>query len=132
MGLGAVGVLLGYSLSRMGFADWREVHRMFTFADLRLLFTFMAGVVLTGLVIRGLQRGAPLAPKPLHKGTAIGGALFGLGWAVTGACPGAALVQLGEGQVASLVTLAGIFAGTAAYKRVHQKYFRWDRGACEE
>ena len=38
-----VGIMLGFSLSRIGFADWGEVHRMFTFADLRLTFTF-AGI----------------------------------------------------------------------------------------
>ena len=43
------GLLLGFSLSWMGFADFGEVHRMFVFADLRLFLTFACGVTLTGL-----------------------------------------------------------------------------------
>src|SRR5262249_40978409 len=100
----AVGLLLGFSLSWVGFADFGEVHKMFTLRDLRLLFTFFAGVALTAVGLMVCVRGQRLVPRPIHKGTLIGGALFGLGWAVTGACPGAALVMVGEGQLAALVT----------------------------
>ena len=125
------GLLLGFSLSWMGFADFGEVHRMFVFADLRLFLTFACGVAATGLAFALLGRGRRLQAKPIHKGTLAGGALFGVGWAITGACPGAALVQLGEGQLAAVVTLAGIFGGAALYRRVHARWFRWDRGGCD-
>jgi uncharacterized protein len=127
-----VGLALGFSLSWMGFADFREVHNMFTFSDLRLLFTFFAGVALTGLGFLVVARGQKLMPKPIHKGTILGGILFGVGWAVTGACPGAALVQLGEGQLPALITITGIVIGTLLYRKVHARFFRWDRGACED
>jgi uncharacterized membrane protein YedE/YeeE len=129
-GAALFGLLLGFSLSWMGFADFGQVHRMFTFADLRLFLTFMAGVALTGAAFLLLARGHILQQRPIHKGTLVGGLLFGAGWALTGACPGAALVQLGEGQLAALVTLAGIFGGAAIYRRVHARWFRWDRGGC--
>lgn len=125
-----VGLILGFSLSWMGFADWGEVHRMFTFADLRLFLTFVCGVALTGVGFAVLARRRALAPKPLHRGTVAGAVLFGVGWALTGACPGAALVQLGEGQLAALVTLAGICAGTLLYRPIHARFFGWDRGEC--
>lgn len=125
-----LGLVLGFSLSWMGFADWGEVHRMFTFADLRMLMTFFCGVTLTGVGLALLARRHALAPKPLHRGAIAGGVLFGVGWALTGACPGAALVQLGEGQLAALVTLAGIFAGTLLYRPIHARFFGWDRGEC--
>ena len=125
------GLLLGFSLSWMGFADYREVHRMFVFADLRLLLTFLAGVAATGIAFAWLARGRALPPRPIHNGIVAGGVLFGVGWALTGACPGAALVQLGEGQLAATLTLAGIFAGTVAYRHVHARFFRWDRGPCD-
>jgi len=130
-GMALFGLALGFALSWMGFADFREVHRMFTFADPRLLLTFFAGVGLSGLGFWALARGRALEPKPIHKGTIIGGILFGLGWAITGACPGAALVQLGEGQLAALATLAGILGGTFVYRLVHDRWLRWERvGAC--
>jgi len=40
-------------------------------------------------------------------------------------------VQLGEGQLAALVTVAGILVGTAIYRLIHARFFRWDRGSCE-
>ena len=94
-------LLLGFSLSWMGFADWGELHRMFTFADWRLFLTFMVGVAGSGVGILLLRRGRLLQPRPIHKGSLIGGLLFGIGWALTGACPGAALVQIGEDVAAT-------------------------------
>jgi len=129
---GLMGLLLGFALSWMGFADFGEVHKMFTLHDLRLLFTFFAGVALTGVGILVCVRGQKLTPRPIHRGTIIGGALFGLGWAVTGACPGAALVMIGEGQLAALVTIAGMAVGTVAYRAVHRRYFHFDTGSCAD
>ncbi len=126
-----VGLAFGFALSRMGFSDWGEVHRMLAFADLRLLFSFAAAVALIAAAMLLLARGKSLQPRPIHKGTLVGGAIFGAGWAVTGACPSAALVQLGEGRLAALATLAGIVAGTALYRPVHARWFRWDRGGCD-
>lgn len=115
--LGVMGMLLGFSLSRIGFSSWDEVHRMFTFADLRLLLTFGLGVVLLGvgfLVVRKVSK--PSWPaRPLVRGTILGGVIFGIGWALSGACPGVALVQLGEGNLYGLVALAGMLAGNWLY-----------------
>ena len=44
-----VGLALGTALTWMGFTDWAQVHQMFTFADLRLFFTFLGGVAFTGV-----------------------------------------------------------------------------------
>jgi uncharacterized membrane protein YedE/YeeE len=126
-----VGLLLGFSLSWMGFTDFREVHRMLVLADLRLLLTFAGGVTLTALLLLVLARGRRRPPRPIHKGTIVGGLLFGIGWAVTGACPGAALAQLGEGRLPAALTLAGIFAGVLLHRAVHARFLRWDRVGCD-
>lgn len=114
------GLILGFSLSHIGFGDFSEVHRMFTFADLRLLLTFAGGVTLTALGVAVFRRRHGLPSRPLHRGTVIGSALFGTGWAVSGACPGIVLVQLGEGRFYGLITLAGIFAGVWVGGRVQR------------
>ena len=51
--LGLFGLLMGMSLALIGFADFGEVHRMFTFADLRLLLAFAGAVaiIMAGYVI---------------------------------------------------------------------------------
>ncbi len=125
------GFLLGFSLDRIGFSDWGEVHRMFLFADLRLFLTFAAGVSLSMIGFFTILRGQPMPRRAIHRGSIVGGLLFGVGWALTGACPGIMLVQLGEGQLPGLVTLAGVLGGTALYPRLHARFFRWDPGSCE-
>lgn len=113
-----LGALLGFSLSRIGFTDYTQLHRMFTFADLRMFFVFCGGVVVTAALLFALRRARPIAPKPFTPGVVIGGVLFGAGWAIAGACPGAALAQLGEGKVWALASLFGIALGTALADRV--------------
>jgi hypothetical protein len=103
----ALGVAFGFCLSRIGFTSWDEVHAMFTFSDLRLVIAFGTAVALLSVgwvVVRRLRPSDPaFSPRPIHKGTLVGGVLFGAGWALTGACPSIALVQLGEGKLGALV-----------------------------
>jgi hypothetical protein len=130
-GVAGFGLLLGFSLDRIGFSDWREVHRMFLFADLRLFLTFATGVAIAMIGFFTILRREPMPRRAVHPGTIPGAVLFGTGWALTGACPGIMLVQLGEGQLPGLVTLVGVLAGTALYPIAHARYFRWDPGTCE-
>lgn len=131
LGLGAG---YGFALSRIGFSSWDEVHRMFVFADLRMFLTFALSLPLISvawiLSRRVFPGRATFHPRPIHKGTIAGGALFGAGWALSGACPSIALAQLGEGQFGALLTLAGIVAGNWLYALIHQRYLRWDVGSC--
>lgn len=124
------GIGLGYSLHRMGFTDFGELHRMLVFADLRLFQTFLGGVALCALGFRLYPLKRPLAHKPIHPGVIPGGVLFGIGWALTGCCPSVPLVQLGEGKLYALATFAGISLGTAGYRLLHARFFRWDAGSC--
>lgn len=125
------GLLLGFGLSNIGFSQWSEVHAMFTLADLRLLFTFAGGVAIAAVVFLVLRKRHPPHPRPLHKGIVPGALLFGAGWALCGACPSIALVQLGEGQLSALLTIAGIGLGTVTYKRVLGPWLKIDAGSCE-
>jgi len=130
--VGVIGVLFGFALSRIGFTSWDEVHRMFTFGDLRLLltFAFAVGLLAVSWVVIARLTGASWSPRRMHPGTLIGGALFGIGWALSGACPSIALVQLGEGQLGAGLTLVGILAGNWLYSVVHERYFRWTAASC--
>ncbi len=124
------GLLLGFTLSELGFAEFGQVHRMFTFVDLRLLFAFAAAVILTMAGFRLLAHKYPLPAKPIHKGTVAGGLLFGVGWAVTGACPAVPLVQLGEGRLPAAATTVGVVLGILIYRWLHAHYLQWDTGSC--
>jgi len=126
-----LGMLMGYSLSRIGFADYGEVHRMFTFSDLRLFLTFMAAVVASALGFFAFRKLTQRWPrKRFNPGTVPGGILFGIGWALSGACPAIVLVQLGEGRVLAFTTLVAIIFGNWLYGQVHRRFFRWETGSC--
>jgi uncharacterized membrane protein YedE/YeeE len=134
LGGALLGLLMGFVLSRIGFSSWDQVHAMFTFSDLRMFLAFCTAVFLLGVSWLVIARAArsPLSfrKRPIHRGTVVGGLLFGAGWALSGACPSIALVQLGEGQLAAGYTLLGIFAGNWLYAALHTRYLRWDTGSC--
>jgi uncharacterized membrane protein YedE/YeeE len=125
-----LGMALGFSLSRIGFTDYGELHRMFTFGDLRLVMVFGLGVVLTGIAFRFIPAARALPPRPVQRSAVVGGLLFGAGWVLCGACPGAALAQLGEGKLFALVTLSGIAAGMRAFGPLNG-WLRGETGTCE-
>lgn len=125
-----MGILMGLTLSFVGFTNFGEVHKMFLFLDSRLLFTFAGAVVFAALFFRYLVEGMPPSRKLMHPGIIPGGLLFGAGWAITGSCPSIALVQLGEGQLVAIFTVLGILLGVWLYRHVHRRFFRWDSGTC--
>ncbi len=132
--IGTIGIDLGfgYTLSRIGFSPWDEVHKMFTFADLRLLYTLAlatAVLVVAWQVIRSFSHPKWQARR-IHPGSLVGGLLFGAGRALCGSCPSIAPVQLGEAQLGALLSLCGIFLGNWLYSVMHERYFRWPTTSC--
>lgn len=129
--LGVSGTLMGLVLGLSGFADFTQVHNMFTFSDLTLLYAFAGAVVLCVLGFFVLVR-KDLGKKKFNGGTVPGGVMFGVGWAITGACPSIALVQVGQGQLAALLTLTGIFMGVWVYRNMVAGTMQLDSGVCGE
>src|SRR6185503_13436334 len=109
----------------IGFSSWDEVHAMFVFTSLRMFLAFALAVVVLFFAFRAIAARWParahFRARPIHRGTLIGSLLFGAGWALGGACPGIALVQLGEGQLAAGYTLLGMLAGNWLYGAVHAR-----------
>ena len=62
-----------------------------------------------------------LHDKTFNKGQVIGGFIFGLGWAITGACPGPLFAQIGSGYVAILITFVSAVFGTWVYGYLRNK-----------
>ncbi len=129
VGVVLFGLAFGFSLGNIGFADYGEVNKMFTFQDLRMLLTFAGAVaiaaVLTFFLFRNRRPGGPI-----HKGVVPGAVLFGTGWALSGGCPTIPFVQLGTGYLPALFTLAGIGVGMVTYRRVNARYLHLDSGSC--
>jgi uncharacterized protein len=129
--LGIAGLAFGFCLTRIGFTDYDELHRMLTLEDPRLFFAFAGAVAASFAGFRVFARGKVLTPKPLHPGIVPGAVLFGAGWAVTGACPAVAMIQVGAGQLGAVLTLVGMLAGSWVYPRVHARFFKFAPGVCE-
>jgi hypothetical protein len=127
---GVFGVLVGGALSRIGFSDDAEFHRMLRFVELRLFLTFCTAVVTAGVALFALRRVLALPARPVHRGSLAGGVIFGVGWALCGACPSVAFTQVGEGKWWALSTVAGLAIGARLYPRVHARFFTFARGDC--
>lgn len=112
------GLVLGYTVSRLGFTDYEELHRMLLFRDLRLFLAFAVALALSVLFFALLKGRLKLDPVHFHKGLVPGSIAFGIGWALTGACPGVVLAQVGQGILPAGLSLAGILVGSWAASRL--------------
>jgi uncharacterized membrane protein YedE/YeeE len=119
-----LGICLGVVLVKSEVCSWFRIQKMFRFEESHMYLVICAAVavgILSVLLLRALQpktaQGQPveIPPKKFTKGTVLGGLLFGMGWAVTGACPGPIYAQLGSGAYQALATFAGAFAGAYLY-----------------
>ncbi len=127
---GLFGLLMGATLARTGFGSYDQVHRMFIFTNLRLLYTFGGAVLFAGAAFAVLRKHLPHQNKILQPGTVPGSMLFGAGWAICGACPSIVFVQLGQGRLPAVMTLFGIVLGIILHKWAHARFFHWDTGTC--
>lgn len=117
----ALGLIFGLALSRSGAADYNYIQAMFLLQSFQLYGIIGTAVVLTAPGLYLLKRhgrtvtGAPITIelKAMNRGTIVGGLLFGVGWSITGMCPGPILVNVGEGKVYALAALAGSLVGAS-------------------
>lgn len=127
---GLVGILFGAVLTRIGFADYDELHKMFILSDMRMMYSFAGAVAISMIVLLLLNKRVPKQHKIFQPGTVPGSMLFGFGWAITGACPSLVFVQLGHGALPAVFTMMGIIFGVWLYRKLHGRFFGWDTGTC--
>lgn len=122
------GLALGYTVTNIGFGDYAELNRMFTFQDLRMLFAFAGAVGL--IVVAFALVGARGKPGRIHGGVIPGAVLFGTGWAISGGCPAIPIIQVASGYLPALVTIAGVMVGIWLCRWANARFFQLDRGSC--
>jgi uncharacterized membrane protein YedE/YeeE len=122
-----LGAYFGLVLAKAQVISWYKIRNMFYFRepDLYLIIgsAICVGAVSIALIRRFHPRtfsGEPLAipGKELTRGTWMGGFLFGLGWFITGTCPGPIYAQIGAGELWAFFTLAGALLGAYLYARL--------------
>lgn len=119
------GTLFGFLLSRAGATTFDFHAQLFQFGDLRLLWVIASAVAIgvAGIFTmkwwraRSWLGGEPLQfdGKPMRRQLVPGALMLGIGWGLTGSCPGTAPVMLGEGKFAALFTVLGVVLGTYVY-----------------
>lgn len=119
-----IGLYFGIVLVKSQVVSWDRIHEMFLFQDAYMYLVITSAIVVGAvslLIIRraGLRTvdGAPveIRRKPFHKGVVFGGTLFGMGWAITGACPGPIYGQIGAGTFMAIFTFIGAIGGMYLY-----------------
>ena len=127
------GTAFGWVLSRSGAADYDFVQRMFLLQSFQLYGIIGSAIAVTAPGLWLLKRagrtatGQPLrvTPKPRHPGNVVGGLLFGVGWSITGMCPGPILVNLGEGKLYAWGALAGVLVGATLLGVLYERLSGW-------
>jgi len=125
-----VGLAFGIVFVKAEIISWYRIQEMF-----RLHSFHMYGVIGTAVVVGILSvwvikkfkintlQGEKVVfhDKKFHWGNIIGALIFGLGWAITGACPGPLYAQIGSGFSVVTVTLISAIAGTWVYGLLRDK-----------
>ena len=126
-----VGILFGIILSKSEVISWFRIYEMFKFQSFHMYgiigFAVLIGIFIMYFFKKGKLRNYKqevIVVKPKDKGVSknlFGGIIFGLGWALGGACPGPMYALLGKGVVAILIVLLGAHLGAFLYHAIKHR-----------
>jgi len=122
-----VGILFGIVFVKAEIISWFRIQEMFRLQSFHM-YGIIGSAIAVGILSVWLIRkfniraiyGEPITftPKKFNKGQIYGGLIFGLGWGLTGACPGPLFVQIGAGATVVAVVLLSAIAGTWMYGKL--------------
>ena len=125
-----VGIMFGIVFVKAEIISWFRIQEMFRLQSFHM-YGVIGSAVVVGMIsvflikkfnIKTLDGETVIFhPKKFQKGQIYGGLIFGLGWAITGACPGPLFAQIGSGYVVILATLLSAIAGTWTYGYFKEK-----------
>lgn len=121
-----LGVLFGIVLTKSEVISWFRIQEMFRFQAFHMYGVIGMAVLTAALSLQAIKRlglraldgqAIALPPKIMGRGTRywLGGTLFGLGWALVGACPGPLFALIGNGVSVIVVVLLSAVSGTWTY-----------------
>ena len=121
-----LGICFGVTLTKSEAISWFRIQEMFRFQSPRMYEIIASAVIVAAVSVAIIKRcgvksaaGEPIAIPPKALGTGVryaaGGVIFGLGWALTGACPGPLFILVGNGVTVMLAGIASALAGTWLY-----------------
>ncbi|MCX2679744.1 YeeE/YedE thiosulfate transporter family protein [Galbibacter sp. EGI 63066] len=125
------GVFFGIVLVKSEAVSWYRIFEMFRFESFHM-YGIIGTAVITGIILVQLIKktnlksieGTPIAIPDKNKSITrylLGGSIFGLGWALAGACPGPMYILVGTGVFSMLIVIAAAVAGTFVYGLLKNK-----------
>ncbi len=126
-----VGMLLGFIMYKSEAVSWFRIYEMFRFQSFHM-YGIIGSAVIAGIIIvqlikrKGIRnvKGKEIEIKDKQKTTyryLIGGTVFGMGWALAGACPAPMFILLGSGATVFFVYLVFAMTGTFIYGLLRNK-----------
>ena len=126
------GTVFGIVLTKGEAISWFRIQEMFRFQGFHMFGIFATALPTAIVGVQLLKRrwrrtlgGEAIAIPPKHLGSGVryaaGGTIFGLGWALTGACPGPLFALLGSGATTMAVAIASAMLGTWTYARLRHR-----------
>lgn len=127
----AVGIFFGIVLVKSEAVSWYRIFEMFKFQNFHM-YGIIGSAVITGVVLLLLTKqlhvkniqGNPIRVPLKDRGYIryiLGGSIFGLGWALAGACPGPMYILLGTGVFSMVIVILAALAGTYVYGLLKDK-----------
>ncbi|QQR85403.1 MAG: YeeE/YedE family protein [Flavobacteriales bacterium] len=126
----AWGILFGIVFVKAEIVSWFRIQEMFRFESFHMYGVIGTAVVVGLISVLLIKRtkaktiygeAIHIPNKEFNKGQIYGGLLFGLGWAITGACPGPLFAQMGAGFGVIIITFLSALAGTWVYGLLREK-----------
>jgi uncharacterized protein len=120
-----LGIVFGIVMSKSEAFSWYRIQEMFRFQSFHM-YGIIGTAVISGVIGVALIKkfgirdfaGNPILFHPKDKSYPryiLGGTIFGLGWALSGACPGPMVVNIGYGYISFMVVLLFAMVGTYLY-----------------
>ncbi len=125
-----VGIFFSIILVKSEVISWFRIQEMFKLQSFHMYGIIGTAVVVGAISIMLIKKlkiktiqgeSIEFQDKKFTKGQVIGGLIFGLGWAMTGACPGPLFAQLGSGVGVIAITILSAIAGTWVYGKFREK-----------
>jgi len=126
-----IGIFFGIVLTKAEVISWYRIQEMFRFQSFHMYGIIGSAVLLGIITIQVVRRyrtktidGLPIIieQKPRHFTAAlIGGTMFGLGWAMTGACPGPIYILIGYGFTVFIVVWICAVLGALMYGGIRNR-----------
>ncbi|MEO0333679.1 MAG: DUF6691 family protein [Bacteroidota bacterium] len=120
-----VGVIFGITLAKAEVISWYRIYEMFRFQSFHMYGVIGSAVLIGVIMIQLIKRfniksidNLPIVISPKQRSSPrylFGGIIFGLGWALTGACPGPMFILLGSGMTIVIIMILSAVLGTYTY-----------------